>query len=407
MTIVNEKEAPQVVRGKIVALEGANVIAEAMRQMNPDVVAAYPITPATEIVQTFSEYVADGLVDTEFVAVESEHAAMSACIGASAAGARTQTATAGAGLAFMWEMLWVAAGMRLPIVMHVSNRSLSAPLNILCDHTDAMGARDTGFLQIYAETHQEVYDNALQAVRIAEHPDVMLPIIAGQDGFVLSHAMERLEVLPDDVVKRFVGTYKPKHTLLDVAPPVTYGPNAHWDIYFEIRRQQWDAMEKALPVIEAIGQEYGKLTGRYYGLVEPYRLEDAELAVVIIGATTGAARVAVDELRRQGVKAGLLKLRCARPFPAAAVAQALANTKAIAVMDRTTCFGAQGQPMFLEVCTALFQKGVPAKTVNYVYGIGGRDTVPPQIVQVFNELKDIASTGNSEPVFRYLGLRDN
>jgi pyruvate ferredoxin oxidoreductase alpha subunit len=394
------------VKGKSIALDGDRAVAEAVRQMNPDVVAAYPITPQTEIVQRFSEFVANGEVDTEFVPVESEHAAMSVCIGASAAGGRAQTATAGAGLAFMWEMLWIASGTRLPIVMHVVNRSLSAPLNILCDHSDSMGARDAGWVQLYGENVQEAYDNAIQAVRIAEHPDVMLPTLHGLDGFIIGHGVERLELLPDEAVRQFIGTYNPEHSLLDVDHPVTYGPNDYHDYFFEHKRQQVAGMEKALEVVPVIGEEYGRLTGRYYGLMEQYRLEDAEFATVALGSMVGTTKVVVDELRDQGIKAGLLKLRCFRPFPAAAVAQALGDKKAIAVLDRSLSFGAQGNQLFLEVCTALFTHGYAPKVVNYVYGLGGRDTVPAQIRQVYRDLAQIDGDGKVEPVLRYLSVRE-
>ncbi|MFQ5987476.1 MAG: pyruvate ferredoxin oxidoreductase [Dehalococcoidia bacterium] len=392
--------------GKPVALNGNRAVAEAMRQMNPDVVAAYPITPQTEIVQAFSEFVANGEVDTEFVPVESEHAAMSVCIGACAAGGRAQTATAGAGLALMWEVLWVASGTRLPIVMHVVNRSFSAPLNILCDHSDSMGARDAGWVQLYDETVQEGYDNAIQSVRIAEHPDVMLPTLHALDGFILGHNLERLELLPVETVRQFVGTYKPMYSLLDLDRPVTYGPMDYHDYFFEHKRQQVAAMERALEVIPQIGEEYGRLSGRYYGLMEGYRLEDAELATVVLGSTAGTARVVVDELRDQGVKAGLLKVRCFRPFPAAMVAEALGDKKAIAVLDRSLSFGGQGNPLFLEVCTALFSHGFSPKVVNYVFGLGGRDTVPAQIRQVYQELIEIDREGLTGPRLRYLGIRE-
>jgi len=394
------------VMGKPVALNGDRAVAEAMRQMNPDVVAAYPITPQTEIVMRFSEFVADGEVDTEFIPVESEHAAMSACIGACAAGGRAQTATAGAGLALMWEVLWVASGTRLPIVMHVVNRSLSAPLNILCDHSDSMGARDAGWVQLYDENVQEAYDNAIQSVRIAEHPDVMLPTLHALDGFILGHNLERVELVPDEAVRQFVGTYKPVYSLLDVDRPVTYGPMDYHDYFFEHKRQQAAAMERALEVVPLIGEEYGRLTGRYYGLMEGYRLEDAEYATVVLGSTVGTTRVVVDELRDQGVKAGLLKIRCFRPFPAAMVAEALGDKKAIAVLDRSLSFGGQGNPLFLEVCTALFSHGFSPKVVNYVYGLGGRDTVPAQIRQVYQELVIIDREGVTGPTLRYLGVRE-
>ena len=394
------------VRGKPVALDGDRAVAEAIRQMSPDVVAAYPITPQTEIVMRFSEFVANGEVDTEFIPVESEHAAMSACIGASAAGGRAQTATAGAGLAFMWEVLWVASGTRLPIVMHVVNRSLSAPLNIHCDHSDSMGARDAGWFQLYDETVQEAYDNAIQALRIAEHPDVMLPTLHAMDGFILGHGLERLELLPDDAVREFVGVYKPEHSLLDVDHPVTYGPMELTDYFFEHKRQQAAAMERALEIIPQIGEEYGMLTGRYYGLMEGYRLEDAEFATVALGSTAGTIKTVVDELRDQGVKAGLLKLRCFRPFPATTVAEALGDKKAIAVLDRSLSFGAQCGPLFLEVITALFTHGFSPKVLNYAYGLGGRDIVPAQIHQVYKDLIDIDREGLAGPSLRYLGLRE-
>ena len=394
------------VKGKPVALDGDRAVAEAIRQMNPDVVAAYPITPQTEIVMRFSEFVANGEVDTEFIPVESEHAAMSACIGASAAGGRVQTATAGAGLAFMWEVLWVASGTRLPIVMHLVNRSPSAPLNIHCDHSDSMGARDAGWIQLYDETVQEAYDNAIQALRIAEHPDVMLPTLHALDGFILGHGLERLDLLPDDMVREFVGVYKPEHPLLDVDHPVTYGPMDLTDYFFEHKRQQAAAMEKALEIIPQIGEEYDTLTGRYYGLMEGYRLEDAEFATVALGSTAGTIKTVVDELRDQGVKAGLLKLRCFRPFPATILAKALGDKKAIAVLDRSLSFGAQCGPLFFEVVTALFTHSFNPKVVNYAYGLGGRDTVPERIHQIYRDLIEIDSKGLTGPPLRYLGLRE-
>lgn len=397
--------SPQV-KGKIKALEGVNAVAEAMRQINPDVAAAYPITPQTEIVMTFSEFVADGLVDTEFIAVESEHAALSACIGAALAGARTQTATCGPGLALMWEMLWIASSWRLPIVMHITNRAFNAPLNILCSHDDSMGSRDTGWIQLYAETQQEAYDNALQAVRIAEHPDVLLPVMTCLDGFVLSHTMEPVEVLPDEVVKKWVGIYTPIYSVLDIDHPVTYGALDFADYYFEHKRPQWEAMEKAPKVISNIGKEYGKLTSRHYDLIDTYHLDDAEVAIVILGATAGATRVAVDKLRHDGIKAGMLRLRCYRPFPAKEVTQALKGKRAVAILERTGFFGAQGGPVFLDVSTALYLEGIKTNLVNYIYGLGGRDTIPEQICGVFQDLLNICYTGKTEPVFRYLGLRD-
>ena len=396
----------QKVKGIPVALEGDRAVAEAMRQMNPDVVAAYPITPQTEIVMRFSDFVASGEVETEFIPVESEHASMSACIGASAAGGRVQTASSGAGIALMWEVLWVASGSRLPIVMHVVNRSLSAPLNIHCDHSDSIGMRDAGWVQLYDEDVQEAYDNAIQVVRIAEHPDVLLPTIHALDGFILGHSVERLEKLPDEAVTEFIGTYTPAYPLLDVEHPLSYGPMDLQDYFFEHKRQQAEAMVHALDVVAQVAEEYGDLTGRYHSLIEGYRLDDADFVTVMLGSTVGTAKCAVDLMRDQGVKAGLLKIRCFRPFPAAAVAEALADRKAIAVLDRSLSFGAQINPLCLEVIGALYSHGFAPKLINYVYGLGGRDTVPAQICEIYQELVRIDREGVTGSVLRYLAVRD-
>ncbi|HUV45948.1 MAG TPA: pyruvate ferredoxin oxidoreductase [Dehalococcoidia bacterium] len=394
-------------KAELKALEGDRAVTEAMRQINPDVVAAYPVTPQTEIVMDFSQFVAEGLVDTEFIPVESEFAAMSSCIGASSAGARAMSATCGPGLELMWENLWVASGLRCPIVMAVVNRSHAAPLNILTDQTDMMGSRDTGWVQIYAENHQEVYDNFIQAVRIAEHPDILLPIMSGHAGFVLGHTLGRVEVLPDEVVRNFVGEYKPLYSLLDIDHPKTFGAYDHWDYFFEHRRQVFEAINNALRVIPEIGQEYGKISGRYYGLVEPYRLDDADVVIMIIGSGAGACREAVDEMREKGTKAGMLKVRCFRPFPAEEVVKALKDKKAVAVMDRCACFGAEGSPLFTETCAAFFNRDLRMKLINYFYGLGGRDTVPSEFCDILRELSQIAETGEIKPPFvRYLAVRE-
>ena len=389
------------------ALEGDKAVTEAIRQINPDVMAAYPVTPQTEIVMEFAELVAEGLVDTEYIRVESEHAAMSSCIGAASAGARAMTATCGPGLALMWETLWVTSGLRCPIVMAVVNRSLSAPLNILTDQTDMMGSRDSGWVQIYAENHQEVYDNFIQAVRIAEHPDVMLPIMCGHAGFVLGHTLGRVEVLPDEVVRKFVGEYKPLYSILDIEHPKTIGAYDHWDYFFEHRRQLFEAINNVLRVIPEIAQEYSKISGRYYGLVESYRLDDAEVAILIIGSGAGACREAVDAMRQKGVKAGMLKVRCFRPFPADEIVKALKGKKAVAAMDRCECFGGEGGPLFIEACSAFFNRGLPMKMIDYFYGLGGRDTVPSEFCDIFRELFQIAETDKIKPpLVRYLAVRE-
>jgi len=390
------------------ALEGAHASAQAMRQINPDVVAAYPITPQTAIVQTFSQYVADGEVDTEFIAVESEHAAMSACIGASAAGGRVMTATAANGLALMWEELYIAASMRMPIVMSCVNRALSAPLNIHCDHSDSMGARDAGWIHLFSETGQEAYDNTIQAVRIAEHPDLLVPVMVMQDGFITGHAVELVEVADDASVKQFIGTYAPKHSLLDIDHPTTFGAWDLYDYYFEHKRQQTDALSKAMKVILDVGQEFGRAFGRPYGAFEPYAMDDAEMAIVVLSSTAGTCRTVIKELRKQGLKIGLLKLRVFRPFPAEELVAALKGATAIAVLDRSISFGSmQGAgPVFLELCAALFAAGASSKAVNFIYGLGGRDVLPDDIKSVATELRQIVETGKVKSLVNYLGLRE-
>lgn len=390
---------------EFIAKTGNEVVAEAMRQINPDVVAAYPITPQTEIVQLFSNSVADGLVDTEFVTVESEHSAMSAVIGAAAAGARSMTATSANGLALMWEVVYIAASMRLPIVMPVVNRALSGPINIHNDHSDTMGARDSGWIQIFSENSQEAYDNMIQAVRISEHKDVLLPTMVTMDGFIISHAMENVELLPDDVVKSFIGTYKPDYSLLDVDHPITMGPLDFTDWYFEHKRQQAEAMRNAKQVILDVAKEYAKVSGREYGLFEKYMLDDAEIAIVVLGSTAGTAKAVIKELRQNGIKAGLLKIRVFRPFPAAEIAEALKNVKAVAVMDKSDSFNAVGGPVFADVRSALYDVGGP-KVVDYIYGLGGRDVDLAQIHKVYTDLSKIAETGQVGDLVTYLGVRE-
>jgi len=393
---------------EILPLDGNNAVAHAMRQINPDVVAAYPITPQTSTVQTFAEFVANGLVDTEFVTVESEHSAMSACIGAAAAGARVMTATSSAGLAFMWEVLYVAASTRLPICMLVANRALSAPINIHCDHSDSMGARDAGWIHLFAENPQESYDNAIQAVRIAEHPDVLLPVMFMHDGFITSHGMERVELLDDQEVRDFIGEYRPQHTLLDIDHPITVGPLDFYDYYFEHKRQQVAAMERATDVILEVGEEFGRRFGRRYGLFEAYRLDDAEVAIVVLSSTAGTTRVVVDRLRAQGLKVGLLKPRVFRPFPAKELTEALAHVQVVGVMDRSISFGSMDNagPLFLELCAATRIYGGSMPLVNYVFGLGGRDILPREIEQVFRDLLRIRDTGKVERLVTYLGVRE-
>jgi pyruvate ferredoxin oxidoreductase alpha subunit len=390
------------------ALQGNEAVATAMRQINPDVIAAYPITPQTSTVQKFADFVADGLVDTEFVCVESEHSAMSACVGASAAGARVMTATAANGLALMWEIVYIAASNRCPIVMSLVNRALSAPINIHCDHSDVMGMRDSGWIILFSESGQEAYDNMIQAVRIGEHPDVLLPVAVCQDGFITSHGMERVEIYEDDDIKAFVGEYKPQWPLLDIENPKTFGPLDFYDYYYEHKRQQIEAMENATQVILDVAAEFNKKFNRDYGLFEAYELDDADVAIVAANSTAGTAKVVVDQLRDEGLKVGLLKPRLFRPFPAKELADALRHLKAVAVMDRSISFGAMENagPLFLELLAALAVNGVQVPVADYVYGLGGRDILPREIEQAYRDALKTAETGQVEQIVTYLSVRE-
>ena len=388
-----------------IALTGNDAVAEAMRQINPDVVAAYPITPQTELMHKFADYVADGDVKTEFVLVESEHSAMSAAVGASASGSRVVTATSANGLALMWEILYIAASTRCPIVMADVNRALSAPINIHCDHSDSMGARDAGWIHLHSETSQEAYDNMVQAMRIAEDKRVLLPVMVCLDGFILSHTLEPVEIMDDATVRNFIGEFRPVHNLLDTENPMTFGPLDFHDYYFEHKIPQIEAMKRALGVIDEVAAEFEKIAGRKYTHVEGYRTGDAERVVVALGSTCGTAKVVVDELRSKGEKVGLLKIRTFRPFPYDAVRQALAGKSAIAVLDRSHSFGAQGGPVSVEVRAALYHNAsVPLK--NYIYGLGGRDVSAEHIYQAFDELKAIARSGKSSDEIGFLGVRE-
>ena len=388
-------------------MSGNEAVAVAMRQINPDVVAAFPITPSTEVPQYFSTFVADGLVDTEFVAVESEHSAMSACIGAQAAGGRAMTATSANGLALMWECLYIAAASRLPVILACVNRTLSGPLNIHNDHSDSMGARDSGWIQLYSENNQEAYDNMLMANRIAEHTDVMLPVMVCQDGFITSHAVENITLEDDELVKAFVGEYNPKNYLLDRENPIAVGPLDHFTHCFEHKRQQSQGMTNAKKVILEVSTEFEKLTGRKYGLFEEYKTEDADAVMVILNSSAGTAKFVVDQMRADGKKVGMIKPRVFRPFPVDELAQALSKFKAIAVMDKADSFNDAGGPLFTEVTSALYAKGIfSPKLINYIYGLGGRDVKSNDLEFVFNELLKIASTGKVESVYNYLGVRE-
>ncbi|AZR74406.1 pyruvate ferredoxin oxidoreductase [Anoxybacter fermentans] len=391
---------------KRIALTGNEAMALVMKQINPDVVAAYPITPQTEIVQIFSQFVADGEIDTEFVTVESEHSAMSAVIGASAAGARAMTATSANGLALMWEVVYIAASCRLPIVMAVVNRALSGPINIHCDHSDAMGMRDSGWIQLFGENAQEAYDNALMAVRIAEHKDVMLPVAVNMDGFIISHAVENIEIVANEDVRDFVGEYNPERYLLDVQNPITVGPVDLQDFYFEHKRQQVEAMKKAKNVIQKIADEFVNLTGRKYSFFEEYYLDDAEIALVAMGSAAGTAKAAIDELREQGIKVGLLKLRVFRPFPAEEIVRALSHIKVVGVMDRAESFNTMGGPLFSDMRSAMYDGEANVRMINIIYGLGGRDITVTDIKNIIQKVKDVNNTGKIENLVIHYGVRE-
>ncbi len=391
---------------KRVAMTGNEAVANGMRQIDPDVVAAYPITPQTDIVQFFSSFVSNGAVKTELVTVESEHSAMSATIGASAAGARAMTATSSQGLALMWEMLHIASGYRLPIVMPVVNRALSGPINIHCDHSDTMGSLTTGWIQIYSESAQETYDNLIQAVRIAEHPDVLLPTMVCQDGFITSHAIENLNLLPDETVKNFIGEYKPGHYLLDLKNPITVGPLQVQNYYTETKVQEAKAMERSKKIILEIADEYAKVSGRKYGLFEAYKMDDAERVLVVLNSTAGTAKAVVDNLRAKGEKVGLLKPRVLRPFPAEELVDALSSAQAIAVMDRAETFSTRGGQVFTEIRAAFYESSKRPLMRNYIFGLGGRDTTTREIDRVFADLTDDLERGRVEKLVTHLDVRE-
>lgn len=386
-------------------LSGNEAVATAMKQINPDVVAAFPITPSTEIPQYFSTFVANGTVDTEFVAVESEHSAMSACIGAEAAGARAMTATSANGLSLMWEMIYIASSLRLPIVLNLVNRAVSGPLNIHNDHSDAMGVRDAGWIMLFSENNQEAYDNNLMAHKIAENKHVQLPIMICQDGFITSHSIENIELENDEEVKKFVSEYHPEHYLLNKKEPIAVGPLDLQAYLFEHKAQQAEAMKAAKNVILDVAKDFEKWTGRHYDLFEQYKLDDAEIAIVCMNSTAGTTKAVVDELRKNGIKAGLLKIRVYRPFPGEEVSKALSHLKAIAVLDKSDSLNGIGGALFEDVSSSMYVSNNYVPMVNYIYGIGGRDTTTNDIKSVYSDLQIIVKDGKVDQLYRYLGLR--
>lgn len=381
-------------------LSGNEAVATAMKQINPDTVAAYPITPSTEIPQYFSNFVANGSVDTEFIPVESEHSAMSATIGAAAAGGRVMTATSSQGLALMFEMLYVASGMRLPMTLICANRALSAPINIHNDHSDSMGARDCGFIQLYCENNQEAYDNTIMAVKITEK--TKLPVMVCYDGFITSHSIENIMLLENDEVKNFVGKYEPDNFLLDENKHISMGPLALQKYYFGIRKELSVAMDDAKKVIQEVSDEFHKLTGRKYDLYEKYKLDDADFGIVCLNSTAGTIKDTIDKLRDKGIKVGLLKPRCFRPLPHNEIPDELKNLKALAIMDKADSINGYCGPLFSEITSAMFSQNVHVNTVNYIYGLGGADVKMDDIEKIVDKLQDITKTGKIDKVKHFL-----
>ncbi|MEA1936802.1 MAG: pyruvate ferredoxin oxidoreductase [Patescibacteria group bacterium] len=387
-------------QNKYQALTGGEAVAQAMRQINPDVMAVYPITPQTPIIEAFAQIVADGKVDTALINVESEHSALSAVVGASAAGGRAMTATASQGLALMAEIVYIASGSRLPIVMPIANRALSAPINIHCDHSDSMFLRDAGWLQFYSENAQEAYDNTTIALKVAENNKVLLPIMVMQDGFITSHSVENVEITDDKIIKKFIGKYNPEYPLLNTKKPISIGPLDLFDYFFEHKYQQAEAMENSRKIIAQTDKEFYKLTGRKYSFIEKYKSADADYLIMALSSTAGTTKMVVDEMRKKGKKVGLIKIRTMRPFPNVEIAKAISNAKAVAVLDRSISYG-NYSPVFTEVRSALYNLAGRPKLYNYIYGIGGRNIGIEDIEKVFADL--IKGTNNDN--INYIGLR--
>jgi len=389
----------------VMGMTGDEAVAHAAKQSKVDVVAAYPITPQTIIVERFSKYVADGEVHTGYVCVESEHSALSACIGSSLTGARVFTATSSQGLALMHEMMYIASGLRCPIVMGVANRALSAPINIHGDHSDMMGSRDSGWVQIYVENAQEAYDWTIQAFRIAEAKDVQLPVSVNLDGFIITHCMEGVDVLDDSVVSKFLQTRKPLFKL-DPVKPITVGALCFTDYYFEFKRQQVEAFSHVQAVLDRVAKEFKGISGRSYSAIETYGMEDAEAAVLCLGSTAGTAGEVARRLRAQGKKVGVVKIWLYRPFPIDEVRTASKNVKALAVFDKAISFGAQYGAVCSDVVSALHAVDGSPRIFNVVFGLGGRDVKPSDIEHVFNEALETARSGVVKQETLFLGVRE-
>ena len=392
---------------KIVVWDGNMAACQAMRQAQIDVVAAYPITPSTPIVQNYGTFVSDGYIDGEFLLVESEHAAMSACVGAAAAGGRVATATSSQGFALMVEVLYQASGMRLPIVLNLVNRALASPLNIHGDHSDMYLGRDAGWINLCAYNPQDAYDLNLMAFKIAEDMQVRIPVIVNQDGFLCSHTAQNVHPLSDTEAYQFIGEYKNKNPLLDFEHPVTYGAQAEEEWHYEHKAQLHNALMQSQEIIARTFKEFQSLTGREHKIVETYDMEDAEVAIFALGTTVESARVAASTARKNGIKAGVVSIKVFRPFPYQEVGEALKHTKAVAIMDKSLPAGAMGA-LFNEVAAALYQ--VPNSSLpvlsNYISGLGERDMTQKDLGHIYKELDANAKAGKlTTATQQFIGLR--
>ncbi len=387
--------------------DGNFAAAQALRQAQVDVVAAYPITPSTPIVEGYAKFKADGYVEGEFVMVESEHAAMSGCIGAAAAGGRVATATSSQGFALMVETLYQASGMRLPIVLNVVNRALAAPLNVNGDHSDMYLGRDSGWIQFDSYNPQQAYDLNFIAFKVSEDHDVRLPAMVHQDGFMTSHTAQGVKTISDDDAYAFVGEYKPMNDMLDFENPVTHGVQTEEDWHFEHKaRQHNDLMTKVFPKIEAAFDEFEKLTGRKYNIVEQYMMDDAEVAVVCMGTSVETAVEVAKELREnEGIKAGVVGIRVFRPWPFEYIAEAIKGVKAIGALDRSSPNGAMGM-LYNELSGVLVNSDQKTVLTNYIYGLGGRDLTKAHLVEIYKELKMNADAGKpTTQLQQFIGVR--
>lgn len=391
---------------KRTGIEVSAAVAEAVKLADVDVVSAYPITPQTHIVETLAKMVANGELDAEYINVESEHSALSACVGASAAGARVFTATSSQGLALMHEILYVASGCRLPIVMAIVNRALSAPISIWCDHQDSLGARDSGWIQFYVEDGQEAFDTVLQAFKIAEDPEVLVPAMVCLDGFILSHLIESVTLSNREDAEKFLPPKREPKYALDPDKPITMGPVGMVNVYSEFRRQQVEAMKNAKRVIIKVDEEYGERFGRGYGLFGVYKIEDADVILVTMGSMSGTAKVAVGRLREQGKKVGLLRIRVFRPFPRREILEAVKDARVIAVVDRNVEPGVFGGVVFNEIKATLYSLDKRPLVIGFIAGLGGRDVTVDDFLAMADKALKGAETGEIERELKFVGVRE-